>query len=105
MLINDELSRRISRQYNIPLQLASFLSLLIVYECVTTRRIYDELGTTECRQLAFRLRKAVPTLTLNSRRFIGYWLSHSQRASIAYAFGVEIEPDTMKVAIHEGTTL
>lgn len=88
--MTETLPRRIASTYNIPLQTAQFLSLLILNEFVTTRRVYDELGTTECRAIAFRLRKAVPGLTLNSRRLIGYWLTPSQRANLAKTFGVEI---------------
>lgn len=86
----ETLARRLSSHFNLPLQTAQFLSLLILNEFVTTRRVYDDLGTTECRALAFRLRKAVPSVTLNSRRFIGYWLSPSQRTELAATFGVEI---------------
>jgi len=78
--------RRIARHYDIPLQLASFLSMLIIHEFVTSNRIYEELGTTECRQLAFRLRKAVPDLTLHSRRFVGYWLEPAERTALATKF-------------------
>lgn len=89
--MQSDLPRRIAREFDIPLQLAQFLSLLILNEFVTTRRVYDDLGTTECRALAFRLRKAVPSVTLNSRRFIGYWLTSNQRSELASTFGVVIE--------------
>lgn len=89
--MQSDLPRRIAREFDIPLQLAQFLSLLILNEFVTTRRVYDDLGTTECRALAFRLRKAVPSVTLNSRRFIGYWLTPNQRSELASTFGVVIE--------------
>ena len=84
--MGSDLTSRLARHYDIPLQLAKFLSLLIVYECVTTRCLYDELGTTECRQLLYRMRKAVPSLTINSRRLVGYWLAPEVRVFLADQF-------------------
>lgn len=87
---SKSLPRRIARHYDVNLRVAEFLSLLIVHEFVTTARVYDELGTVECRQLAWRLRRAVPEVELNSRRSIGYWLTPHQRSELADTFGVAI---------------
>mgnify|MGYP001617366158 CR=1 FL=1 len=85
----DASVRRVACHFDISYQLAQFFRLLVVYEFVTTRRVYDELGTAEIRTLAFRLRKAVPDLELNSRRSIGYWLPPGQRTEFAEQFGLE----------------
>lgn len=93
------IASRVARHYDVPIQLASFLSLLIINECVTSRRIYDELGTTECRQLAYRLRKAVPTLTLHARRTVGYWLDPDARKELADLFAIVLPAKGVKVVL------
>lgn len=88
----DILAHQIARAYNIPLQLASFFSLLILYDCVTCARVYEALGTVEGRQLAHRLRnylkERMPDATVHSRRMVGYWLDDATRAKLVEKFHV-----------------
>lgn len=91
--MGNDLPRRLARHYNLSLHQAKFLAMLVLYECVTAHRAYEELRTTECRRLAFCVRNAIPSLTIHSRRFVGYWLTPEDRGALARAFGVTIPDD------------
>lgn len=90
--MGDDLANKLARKFDITLQQAKFFALLISYECVTCKRVYQEMGTVEGRQLAFRLRarlkEVMPDAVIHSRRMVGYWLDEATRAALLVQYNV-----------------
>jgi hypothetical protein len=78
-----KLVRRLAHRFDVPLQVASFLLLLIKNEIVDANLVYDELGAVDLRGLAYKLRKGLknkhPDVMIQSRKRIGYWLPDTHR--------------------------
>ncbi len=95
MPTRDPLPYKLARHYNLPLQVSSFLALLIVSESITAEHAFQSLGQVEAKSLAHRLRAAMKSqgdkaIEIHSRRSVGYWLDDETRRSLAAKFGVTL---------------
>lgn len=86
-----ELPRRIAMHYDLPLQVASFLALLILSENVTPESV-SSIGDGSIYMMVHRLRGALKDtdIEIKSRRTIGYWLDADVRRILADKFNVEL---------------
>jgi hypothetical protein len=86
---------RISKQFDLSLQLSYFLALLINNECLTPKIILYHMGTVDARVLVHRLRRSLENagvpVTIRSRRSLGYWLDDDTRLDLTRQLDVRRE--------------
>ncbi len=83
-----DLPRRVACHFDLPLQVSSFFSLLILFEYINDDVVFLNMGDVCSKKLAHKLRRALPDIDIRCRNNVGYWLTPEARRELAVRFNL-----------------